>query len=259
MSPSAKRSITLYEQTQLAKYHILQTQLIQNSNLPVEYLTKHVDFAGLTFAIDQRALIPRVETEELVNLGIAYIQNQKKQKNKVWQIADIGTGCGAMALAIAHQLLKTQINHQILATDISKEALELAMLNAEALRLTKTIKFQHLDLLEKLPASCPKFDLILANLPYIPTDRIPLLDKSVGEYEPKVALDGGPEGFSLIEKFLNQAKSKIKPNGLILLGIDYTHPDLLKSKFRQDWRIHTWVSPLSRCIFAQLQPKSKII
>lgn len=252
------RILSPYEKTQLAEYQIPLSQALEKPNFPVEYLTGYVEFAGLTLKIDSRALIPRVETEELVSLALQHVAQTSAKEIKTWQIADIGTGCGAMALAIAQQLLKTKQSFKILATDISKEALELAKLNTEELNLTKAVEFMHLDLLESLPKNYPKLDLMLANLPYIPTDRIPLLDKSVGEFEPKVALDGGKEGFSLIEKFLNQAESKIKPNGLILLEIDYTHPDLLKTKFRQTWQIQTWVSPLSRCIFARLQLKTPL-
>lgn len=255
MKLSSKRNLTPYEKTQLAKYQIPLGKALNQPDLPIEYLTGWVDFAGLTLKIDQRALIPRVETEELVTLATQYIFENPKKQDQCWQIADIGTGCGAMALAIAHNLAPAKQAFKILATDISTEALELAKLNAQQLKLTESIEFKQLDLLTKLPANYQVFDLITANLPYIPTGRITQLDKSVGAYEPLVALDGGPEGFSLIEKFLNQAESKIKPTGLILLEIDYSHPDLLKNKFCHAWQIKTWTSQQSRCIFAQLRKK----
>lgn len=253
MKQNIKRNFSPYELTQLAKYGLSRDAAQTEPDKPVEYISGKVEFDGLVFSIDQRALIPRVETEELVTKAFEQVNARAKVNSKQpVVIVEVGTGCGAVAIALAKRLKRLNINFQILATDISTEALELARENARQLQCQEQIVFTQQDLLRNTPTAFKQVDVFIANLPYIPSKRIKLLDRNVAAYEPLVALDGGADGFTLIEKFLSQATKYLRPNGTIWLEIDYTHPELLKEKFSTKYQVFTWVSPLSRCIFAQL-------
>ncbi len=253
MKQNIKRKFNPYELTQLAKYGLSRDVAQTDLDKPVEYITGKVEFDGLVFSIDQRALIPRVETEELVTKAVEQVKTcaSINPKQPV-VIVEVGTGCGAVAIALAKRLQTLNINFQMLATDISTDALELAQENARQLQCQDQIVFTEQDLLDNIPAAFKQVDVFIANLPYIPTQRIKLLDRNVAAYEPLVALDGGTDGFVLIEKFLDQTLEFLRPSGSIWLEIDYTHPELLKEKFGEKYTVITWVSPLSRCIFAQL-------
>ena len=253
MKDKLKRIFSPYELTQLAKYGRSGDAAQTDLDKPVEYITGKVEFDGLVFSIDERALIPRVETEELVTKAVEQVRTcAKLNPERPVVIVEVGTGCGAVAIALAKRLQTLNINFQILATDISPEALELARENACQLQCQDQMLFAEQDLLDNTPTAFKKVDVFIANLPYIPTQRIKLLDRNVAAYEPLVALDGGADGFMLIEKFLSQALKYLRPTGTIWLEIDYTHPELLKEKFGEKYQVSTWVSPLSRCIFAQL-------
>ena len=247
----SKRQLSPYELTQLAKYGLSPAIISAHGDKPIEYVTQHVEFAEHTFHIDQRAIIPRVETEELVQLASTHAQTLSKEKPI--SIVEIGTGCGAVGISLAHKLNRGGIKFSLLATDISAEALELAKENFRQLQRPLPIVFKNMNLLRNPPLAFKAVDIIIANLPYIPTARIELLDKSVKNYEPWIALDGGIDGFALVRRFLKQAATRIKTNGVIYLEIDYTHPDLLKQEFGHTFQIITWVSQISRCTFAQLK------
>ncbi|HOZ03255.1 MAG TPA: HemK/PrmC family methyltransferase, partial [Candidatus Woesebacteria bacterium] len=224
MKQNIKRNFSPYELTQLAKYGLSRDAAQTEPDKPVEYISGKVEFDGLVFSIDQRALIPRVETEELVTKAFEQVNARAKVNSKQpVVIVEVGTGCGAVAIALAKRLKRLNINFQILATDISTEALELARENARQLQCQEQIVFTQQDLLRNTPTAFKQVDVFIANLPYIPSKRIKLLDRNVAAYEPLVALDGGADGFTLIEKFLSQATKYLRPNGTIWLEIDYTH------------------------------------
>ena len=178
---------------------------------PVAYILGHKEFYGLKLKTSPAALIPRPETEHLVDEAL-------RLAGELWPgqkilAADIGCGSGAIALALAKNLPEAEIH----AVDISPEALALARENAAALGLDTRLVFQEGDLLAPLEAS--GFHLICANLPYIPSDEMPGLMPDVGGHEPHLALDGGPRGVSLIERLLSQAAGRLAPQGRILLEI----------------------------------------
>ena len=293
---SITRQFTPYEKNQLRKYGIDEGVARRYGKMPVEYITGHVEFFGLDFLIDQRALIPRVETEEIIEKlldefsaqpllklsklakgrdqiphhererdqgVVSQKQRSKKQTdvNQTVKILEVGTGSGAVAISLAYQLEKTNQKYHIIATDIDEKALELARKNLNYIatkykmkNIKSQVDFIHSDLFANVPKE--KFNAIIANLPYIPTARIKVLDASVKDFEPWVALDGGSDGLRLISKFLNQADKYLKDQGVILLEIDYTHPDLLKQHFGNKYQVKTWVSSVSRCIFAKLKQKN---
>lgn len=179
---------------------------------PSQYVKGSVEFYKLKFKVDERALIPRPETELIVDEII---------KLKPKTLLDIGTGCGNIAISAAKSSLKLKV----VATDISAKALEVACLNVKLHKLEDQIKLVESDLLSNIPTGS-QFDFIATNLPYIPTDRIDVLETSVKDFEPIVALDGGDDGFKLYRKLFEQLKIK-KIDFRFLMGeIDYTHGEV---------------------------------
>jgi len=169
--------------------------------VPIPYLTKEKEFYGFNFYINKNVLIPRPESELIIDTALKFIP-----RNRNFVIADIGTGSGCLAITLA-KLISPKI--KIYALDISKKALDVAKFNAEKHRV-KNIKFIKSDLLKNLPE---KANLIIANLPYVKSKKI------IGnlKFEPKIALDGGKDGLEIIKKFLKQAVKYLKKNGKILI------------------------------------------
>lgn len=185
------------------------------SSKPSQYIKGWVEFYKLKFKVNPNVLIPRPETELLVD---EVIKNQDKIT-----VLDIGTGCGNIAISIA----KNAKNARIFATDISPEALEIAKENARKHRVEKRIFFIQSDLLSLFNSHSGNDNLIIVtNLPYIPTERIPYLDPSVVDFEPLIALDGGRDGFELYRKLFSQIKERNWQPKLIIGEIDYTHGEL---------------------------------
>ena len=181
---------------------------------PTAYIINHKEFYGIDFYIDQRVLIPRPETELLVEVALEYIRCRNNQANpaKTTTIADIGTGCGAIAISLAKNLPDVKIY----ATDISDSALEVARLNSRCNQITERITFLRGNLLEPLPEPV---DLIIANLPYIKCSELINLSPEITRFEPRIALNGGQDGLEKIYELLKGAKDKIHQKGSILLEI----------------------------------------
>lgn len=221
------RILSIYEKNQLLKYGFKESDLLMSGKLPVEYLTGRVEFCNLEIKINENVLIPRVESEELVVLMGVFYSSLSLSKNGLSYL-EVGTGSGAISLAFYDFLLKQkdlQINKFVLS-DLSQAALDLAKENFKNLfshKTTSKIEFLRSDLLNDF--SNQKFNLIVANLPYIPSREIEKLDQSVKNYEPLMALDGGQTGFDLINKFLEQiAKQEIlEDEGKIFLEVYETH------------------------------------
>lgn len=206
------RNWSPYEVNELNKYKVPESTWKSFGEMPVEYITGHCDFHGLDIKVTKDTLIPRIESIDMIKLA------EDKLKGKTnSSIADVGTGSGALAILLASRLsIKS-----LAMSDISPEALEVAKENAEKLIPEVKPKIFISDLMDSYGED--KFDLIMANLPYIPSFRVKGLPLSVVDYEPHIALDGGDEGLELIRKFLPQAKEKLKPGGTIILEIDYAH------------------------------------
>ncbi len=190
------------------------------SSKPSQYIKGWVEFYKLKFKVIPDVLIPRPETELLVDEVLSFLQTTNHQPPTT--IFDLGTGTGNIAISIA----KNAPNINIIATDISPKALKVATQNAKFHGVEKQITFIESNLLDAVNTN---IDVIVTNLPYIPTARIPYLDSSVKDFEPHVALDGGEDGFGLYRKLFSQI-STFKPQGLkpkLLIGeIDYTHGEL---------------------------------
>ena len=177
--------------------------------IPTQYLLGKCVFMGLDFFVDENVLIPRPDTEILVEAAIDWAK-----ENKASYFLDMCTGSGCIALSIAHY---AKING--VAVDISKEALCVADKNAKALNLKSNINFIQSDLFENV--SDFKFDFITSNPPYIISEQINGLMDEVRLYEPKKALDGGEDGLDFYRKIALDAKNFIKDNGAIFFEIGY--------------------------------------
>lgn len=231
-----KRTLSPYELTHLARYSTISIDIEKFGEMPVEYITGKAEYYGRVFEVTNDVLIPRIETEELVDLALKLISDRLAKLPTI-TIADVGTGCGALGITLFLELQKRRRDAKIWLSDVSAPAVEVAKKNA--LKLVSSSELAHLtfltsDLLSSYPKNW-KANLFLANLPYIPSQRITALDSSVKDFEPWLALDGGPNGFSLIHTFLLQAVDRLEPDGIILLEVDHTHtaaeiiPDELKT------------------------------
>jgi release factor glutamine methyltransferase len=176
---------------------------------PLGYILGHQEFYGLDFLVDRRVLIPRHETELLVQLALERVHHIP---HAVPIIMDVGTGSGVLALTLAHRLP----NAQVLATDISPDALAVAQMNAVHLNLAGRVQFIQGDLLEPITE---RFDILIANLPYIPAERYQDLPVEVRRYEPRIALEGGEDGFAVVRRLLAELPAHAGQGALALLEI----------------------------------------
>jgi len=183
---------------------------------PLAYITGIQAFYGLDFRVNPHVLIPRPETESLVSNALDWLKNRDGE----CLIADVGTGSGCIAIAIA----KNYAQAHFIATDVSYKSLQAAQLNYIQHDLEDHIDFLQADLLCGLRT---QFDMICANLPYIPTTKLDKLD--VAKFEPRKALDGGAEGLDLISRLLTQAQALIKPDGLILLEMECSQAQAIQA------------------------------
>ncbi|HYR22913.1 MAG TPA: peptide chain release factor N(5)-glutamine methyltransferase [Chthoniobacterales bacterium] len=188
---------------------------------PLQHLLGTVEFCGHTFAIDKRAMVPRPETEQLVELLVLEISDHKSEV----RVIDVGTGSGVIALSLAKQFPEAEVS----AVDISEDALALSRESAARVGLSEGVHFQKSDLLENLSE---RFDLIVANLPYISMQDRHLLSREV-LHDPDVALFGGPAGDELVRRLIEQAPSHLNPGGLLALEIGLDQAEGLSDFLRQ--------------------------
>ncbi len=181
---------------------------------PVAYLVGHREFMGLDFLTDRRALIPRPETELLVEMALAEVRRHEAVFDAL-RVADVGTGSGAIAIALAAREPRLPF---VYALDISAEALALAEENARRLGVAARIRLLQGDLLEPLPEPV---DLLLGNLPYIAADEGTILAPDVRDYEPHLALFGADDGLGHIRRLLASAPPHLKRGAVLLLEFGY--------------------------------------
>ncbi|HZS17153.1 MAG TPA: peptide chain release factor N(5)-glutamine methyltransferase [Candidatus Udaeobacter sp.] len=181
---------------------------------PLQHLLGTVEFCGLTFTCDKRALVPRPETEQLVELLITqYVQSRKSK------IVDVGTGSGVIALSLAAKFPLAQV----FAVDVSDDALALAQENAVRLDLSPRVMFLKSNLLEKIDGT---FDVIVANLPYVSTRDRNTLSREV-LHDPEIALFAGAQGDELVRTLIEQATARLVPGGVLALEIGLGQSDAL--------------------------------
>ncbi len=174
---------------------------------PSAYITGHREFFGLDFEVTPATLIPRPETELLVEAAIE-VAKPRGRIRRGPVIADIGTGCGAIAVALALHVPRSDIH----AVDISAAALDVARGNAERHGVTDRIYFHRGHLLTPLPEYV---DVLVANLPYVTTTDWQRLPPELREHEPRAALDGGPDGLDVIRELLAEAPQFLRPRGCV--------------------------------------------
>ena len=172
---------------------------------PTAYIIGHREFYGLDFYVSPHVLIPRPESELLVEKALGLAQN-----HRVSTIAEIGTGCGAIAISLALHLPQ----QKIYATDISASALKVAQLNCKKHGVLHRIHLLQGNLLDPLPEPV---DLIMANLPYVKKAELPRINPA--EFEPLLALNGGTDGLQKIRQLCQQANKKLSPSGYLLLEV----------------------------------------
>jgi len=202
---------------------------------PTQYLTGKQEFWGLEFEVNPSVLIPRPETEHVVEvalerLGARGIKINMKtgEPSAPLRVADVGTGSGCLAVALAHELPHAHI----FATDISGAAIEVARRNAERSHVSERVDFVQTDLLEALLASgethddeSGRFDLIVSNPPYVGLADAPTLPREVREHEPHAALFAGETGAEIYGRLIEQAKCALKERGILTLELGYNTAD----------------------------------
>ena len=187
---------------------------------PLQYIEEYVPFYSIQINVDQRCLIPRPETEYMIEIIKNNIDMPKK-------ILDVGTGTGCIALMMKKLFPDSEVH----AVDISNDALSLAKENAEINNLE--VNFYQSDLLSNVETL--DFDLIVANLPYIPTSTLSTLNKEVIDHEPLIALDGGEDGRLYIDKLLNDLKNIDSKELVLVLEVDISHAQSLRDSIT-DWK-----------------------
>jgi len=182
---------------------------------PLQHLLGTVEFCGLTFLCDKRALVPRPETEQLVEFV------ESKIENRELRIVDVGTGSGVIALSLAAKIPEAKV----LGVDVSEDALALAQENAARLNLSERVQFLKRRLLENAEDA---FELIVANLPYISIQDRHTLSPEV-LHDPEVALFAGAQGDELVRELIDQARFRLRPGGLLALEIGLGQSEALLS------------------------------
>ncbi len=193
---------------------------------PVAYLVGHREFFSLDFRVTSDVLIPRPDTETLVleiidgikQLTAARVDSVSGESALPIRVLDLCTGSGCVAVAVAKHCQTGKLNVRIVATDISPAALVIARENAVKHGVQDQIEFLQGDLFAALPADS-KFEILASNPPYIPTAEIDTLDAEVAKHEPRLALDGGPTGFDVIDRLIAAAPRYAEPNALFLMEL----------------------------------------
>ena len=218
-----------------AELDILRPLVARRANRePLQHIIGDTSFRGFTIKCDPRALIPRPETESLVDMAKDAL---KSIENPF--IVEIGTGTGAIAISCAKEIAGAKV----LATDISEEALALARENAQANGLGDTLNFAKGDLLDAVTVetikkatgdvfgeASTKIDCLIANLPYIPDGEKGKLQPEVDKFDPALALYGGPDGLTLVRKLLQQTEGKLSAGAPIFLEIGSEQAEVLKNE-----------------------------
>jgi release factor glutamine methyltransferase len=184
----------------------------RSQGIPAQYITGHQEFWGLDLIVSPAVLIPRPETEHVIET-VLELNHSPGLSGGFRRIVDVGTGSGAIALALAKELPEAEIH----ATDISPSALEIARANAARHQLERRIRFHETNLLEGL--SSMVFDLVVSNPPYVGESEQDTVQLEVRRFEPRAAVFAGPTGLEIIARLLPQAHARLKPDGWLVLEI----------------------------------------
>lgn len=217
------------------------------TGMPSQYITGHQEFWGLDFIVSPAVLIPRPETEHLVETVLELAREIPQAK-----IVDVGTGSGCIALALAHELK----NADVCGVDVSADALEIARANAARLRLDARVHFARSDVLSSL-AEASDFDFVVSNPPYVGFGEADKVQKSVRDFEPRVAVFAGERGLDVIGPLVQQAHAALKPGRWLALEIGYSMRDavlnLLDPTMWEDIRVVPDLQGIPRVVAASRQ------
>ena len=228
------------------------------TGMPSQYITGHQEFWGLDFVVSSAVLIPRPETEHLVEAVLELARGVQHPK-----LVDVGTGSGCIALALAHELPDAEVY----AVDLSAEALEIARANAARLQLDKRVRFLQVNILDVIPTedfspsggTCfsefRDFDFVVSNPPYVAFSEADKVQKSVQEFEPTMAVFAGLHGTDVIVPLIEQAHRALKPGGWLALEIGYSMRDevvnLLSPTMWDDIRVVPDLQGIPRVVAAK--------
>jgi release factor glutamine methyltransferase len=207
-----ERELTSDEQ---ARYDEVIAQ--RSAGVPSQYITGHQEFWGLDFVVSPAVLIPRPETEHLVETVLELARGIPAPR-----IVDVGTGSGCIALALAHELKSAQVY----AADLSVDALEIARANAARLQLDGRVKILQSNVLEAL-AGGDNFDFVVSNPPYVGKSEADKVQRSVFEFEPRMAVFSGESGLDVIRPLIEQGHIALKPGGWVGIEIGYSMRDMV--------------------------------
>ncbi|MGI6747137.1 MAG: peptide chain release factor N(5)-glutamine methyltransferase [Anaerovoracaceae bacterium] len=212
---------------------------LRSMGKPVQYITGEQEFMGIPFKVNEDVLIPRQDTETLVEEVINEVKSlvsQKKIPGGWFQILDLCCGSGAIGISLCKYLT----NVKVTATDISSKAILIAKENAENAGVSKSIRFEESDLFSSLRKGLgtTKFHIIVSNPPYIESDVIPTLQREIREYEPMIALDGGKDGLDYYRRIIAESPAFLKPNGMLFLEIGYNQGTAVCSLLEEPGRFN---------------------
>ena len=194
---------------------------------PLQYLTAQQSFFGLEFEVTAGVLIPRPETELLVELALETIQGTQAPR-----ICDVGTGSGCIAISLLHE----RKDAHAIAIDISAAAIEIAKRNAVRHQVESRLTFVHANCFSSLSQAEFSFDLIVSNPPYLAEDDFPGLQREVKDHEPREALAGGPDGLDVVRRLLSESDSFLKPGGHLLIEIGFNQASAVQSLIEErEW------------------------
>ena len=216
--------------------------------VPAQYITGHQEFWGMDLIVSPAVLIPRPETEHVIE-AVLELQASgvgRQASGKELRIVDVGTGSGAIALALAKELPNAEIH----ATDISGAALEIARANAARHRFERRIRFHQTDLLDGLEG---EFDFVVSNPPYVGESEADTVQLEVRKFEPRNAVFAGPKGTEVIEKLIPQGRATLRPGGWLIMEVSGTIAEQVR-KLREDWQhvqIRNDLQSIPRVVCAQ--------
>ena len=216
----------------------------RSTGMPAQYITGHQEFWGLDFVVSPAVLIPRPETEHLVETVLELARSVPTPR-----IVDVGTGSGCIALALASELQTAEVY----GVDLSADALEIARANAARLQLDGRVKFLQSNVLAALAGVCD-FDFVVSNPPYVSNNEADKVQRSVFEFEPRMAVFSGESGLDVIRPLIEQAHAALKPRGWLAMEIGYSMRDmvleLLAPTMWDDVRVVPDLQGISRVVAA---------
>ncbi|HET6670188.1 MAG TPA: peptide chain release factor N(5)-glutamine methyltransferase [Pyrinomonadaceae bacterium] len=196
---------------------------------PLQYITALQSFFGLDFEVAPGVLIPRPETELLVELALETLQGLQTPR-----ICDVGTGSGCIAVTLLHE----RTDAHAVAIDISAAALEIAKRNASRHSVERRLTFVQANCFSSLSPAEFSFDLIVSNPPYVAEEQLAGLQREVRDHEPREALAGGPDGLDVVRRLLTEASAFLKPGGHLLIEIGFNQAAAVTSLLEQ----HSWLA-----------------